>query len=58
MKSNNGKCHLIIINNENSAILIGDKEITGSKTVKLLGITIDNKLSFNEHVTNICKKAN
>ena len=58
MKSNNDKCHLIIINNENNAILIGDEEITGSKTVKLLDITIDNKLSFNEHVTNICKKAN
>ena len=58
MKSNNDKCHLIIINNENNAILIGDEEITGSKPVKLLGISIDNKLSFNEHVANICKKAN
>ena len=28
------------------------------KSVKLLGITIDKKLNFNEHVTNIHKKAN
>ena len=56
MKSNNDKCHLIIINNDNNSIIIDDEEITGRKTVKLLGITINNKLSFNEHVTNICKK--
>ena len=58
MKSNNDKCHLIIINSENNTIKIGNEEITGSKAVKLLGITIDNKLNFNEHVTKICKKAN
>ena len=27
-------------------------------TVKLLGVTLDNKLNFHEHVSNICKKAN
>ena len=27
-------------------------------SVKLLGVTIDNKLNFNEHVTKICKMAN
>ena len=32
--------------------------ITSKNSVKLLGITIDNKLNFNEHVDNICKKAN
>ena len=58
MLSNNDKCHLLIINNENNIIKIGNDEISGSKSVKLLGITIDNKLNFNEHVSNICKKAN
>ena len=29
----------------------------GSKSVKLLGIIIDNKLNFNEHVINVCDKA-
>ena len=39
-------------------IAIGDEEITGSKSVKLLGITNENKLNFNDHVTKICMKAN
>ena len=35
-----------------------DKEmIKGNKTVKLLGRKIDNKLDFNEHISNIYKKA-
>ena len=31
--------------------------IKGNKTVKLLGIKIDNKLDFNEHISSIYKKA-
>ena len=31
--------------------------IKGNKTVKPLGIKIDNKLDFNEHISNIYKKA-
>ena len=58
MKSNNDKCHLIIINHENNVTSIGDEEITVSKSVELKGVTIDNKLNFSEHVTKICNKAN
>ena len=57
-KSNNDKCHLLIVNSLDNTIELGNEEITGSKFVKLLGITIDNKLNINEHVTSICKKAN
>ena len=32
--------------------------ITSTDTVKLLGITLDNKLNFNSHIEGICKKAN
>ena len=39
-------------------ISIGDEEITGSKSVKLLGVIINNKLNFSEHVTKSCNKAN
>ena len=30
--------------------------ISNEKTVKLLGITVDNKLSFEDHLNKICKK--
>ena len=58
MKSNNDKCHLLIINNDSNIIKIGEEEIIGSKSVKPLVIQIDNKLNFNEHVTKICIKEN
>ena len=57
MKSNSDKCHLLILNNENNIINIGEDKITGENQVKLLGITVDNKLNFNEHVNQLCKKA-
>ena len=58
MKSNSDKCHLIIVNNQDNDIKIGNDVITSENSVKRLGVTIDNKLNFNEHVDNICKKAN
>ena len=58
MKSNTDKCHLIIVNNQDNDTKIGNDVITSGNSVKLLGVTIDNKLNFNEHVDNICKKAN
>ena len=45
-------------NGNEHKIKIGNQEIAESKSVKLLGVTIDNKLDFNEHVTNILKKEN
>ena len=35
---------------------IDDHKIWESKTVKLLGITSDNQLKFDEHVSNVCMK--
>ena len=57
MKSNNDKSHLLIINNNDLTINIGNEEISASTSVKLLGVTIDNKLDFEEHVRKIYKKA-
>jgi ribonuclease HI len=42
----------------NSKIILGGKEITLSDTVKYLGITLDKKLSWNQHINNICIKSN
>ena len=36
---------------------IDGNQVNSEKSVKLLGISIDNKLSFEEHVSSLCKKA-
>ena len=57
MKANADKCHLLITTNEERNISIGGEKIQNSKSEKLLGVTIDNKLSFTEHVHKICDEA-
>ena len=47
-----------ITNQRDLNIVIENEIISACKSVKLLGITIDNKLDFTEHVSNICKKVN
>ena len=63
MKSNDDKCHLIVGDtNKNCSsigyIYMGNELIESEETVELLGVTIDNKLNFNEHVRNLIKKGN
>ena len=38
-------------------MVIEDIELAPKSSVKLLGVTLDNKINFNEHITNICKTA-
>ena len=58
MKGNTDKCHLILSTNNNPEIQIGDSLIKASDCEKLLGLKIDYKLSFDNHVNSLCKKAN
>ena len=56
-KLNADKCHLLVSNHdEDASLLINNEIVEGSKSVKLLGIKIDNGLKFTEHITNICNK--
>ena len=57
MKSTPGKCHLLVITNHNVKIRIGNFQIENAKREKLLGIQFDNKLSFDHHLSEICKNA-
>ena len=59
MKLNTYKCHLLISRTqyEHSWTKIGDDKIWASNKAKLLCVTIDNKLTFDSHIANICLKA-
>ena len=58
MKPNDDKCHLLIANEVDKYVMVGNEKIKGSSTVELLGVKIDNKLNFSEHVSKLCKKGN
>ena len=58
MKAKLNKFQFIILGNTRSHTLkIGDITIKSASYVTLLGITIDSKLKFKEHINNIVKKA-
>ena len=38
-------------------ITVKNKSIAETESLMLLGITVDCKLNFNEHISNICRKA-
>ena len=51
------KCKFLVSNKEGDLSLDIDNEIIFcQRFVKLLGVKIDNKLNFHEHVSSICKK--
>ena len=54
---NADKCNLLVTkHHDNVSVKVGNEIVKGKAHVKLLGITIDNKLDFTEHVSNVCKK--
>ena len=60
MKLNSDRCHLLVSGHhyEEMFVKIGNDIIWESKSVKLLGITINKELKFDKHVDKICSKAN
>ena len=60
LKMNEDKCHLLITNQEDGCISasIRKENMVNSKSEKMLGITIDSKLNFNEHISMLCKQVN
>ena len=57
MKANPDKCHFTTSECKDLVINVENNQITNSKCEKLLGIKIDNKLTFNARIDEICKKA-
>ena len=51
MKINSGKSHILFSGND-----IDNHTIISENKNELLGITLDSKLSFEDHINNLCKK--
>ena len=59
MKLNDDKCHFLLSGCKHEMMLakIGQSRIWESEKQKLLGVTIDKHLKFEEHIVKQCKKA-
>ena len=57
MKANSDKSHLLLSTSTSSTANINGDIIKNSESEKLLGVTIDYKLNFEEHLTKVCDKA-
>ena len=58
MTLNPTKCHYMSLgkNKENNTFNFGNISLKNSKEEVILGLAIDNKLSFDNHVKNVCRK--
>ena len=57
LKGNTSKCHLLITSGENVHVNKGTSQIKNRDCERLLEINIDCKLSFENHINQICSKA-
>ena len=57
MKSNPNKCNFMCSTSKKVSLIVENKEINISTHDRLLRVKIDLKLSFNNHIENISKKA-
>jgi hypothetical protein len=58
MEANPSKFQILIANEQNSIdFTLNDTTVQSSPSVKLLGVTLDHKLNFNEHVNSLILKA-
>ena len=56
MKANSYKCHLPVNSKENVGTKIGSYNDESNEQQKLLGVLIDNELTFDKHINSLCAK--
>ena len=57
LKGNASKCHFLVSSGENVHVNVGTLQIKNSDCERLLWIDGDCKLSFENHIKQICRKA-
>ena len=57
MKANRDKCYFMISSTGVSEITVRNTQIQNSESEKLLGVRIDKRLQFDNHVKSLCDKA-
>ena len=57
LRSNAGKCHWLVSTNDRVNMNVDGFKLDKSDTEKLLGVKLDKKLIFDDHISDICKKA-
>ena len=57
LESNADKCHLLVSKYNRVSINVVGYKTDKSNTEKLLGVKFDKKLTFDDHISDICKKA-
>ena len=59
MKVNEDKSHLLVFRSKDDEVSasISASSIQESGEEKLLGVTLDRRLNFKNHISNLCKKA-
>ena len=58
LKNNVDKFHVLLSMNKPVGIKIGNYTIDNSECQKLLGVKLVLNLNFNNHISDLCKKAN
>ena len=57
MKANADKCHSLVTRNTDVAAKIREFDVKNTREEKLLAVKIDNKFSFENYFSSLCKKA-
>ena len=56
LKTNSGKCHVMLTADNKQKINVKGSPISNENIFTLLGVAVDNKLSFEPHLNLVCKK--
>ena len=57
MKGNADKCHFLVSTSQEVSLNVNNFKIKNSDCEKLVGVKIDSELRFDQHITDLCRRA-